>query len=160
MRKAQENVNRGSLKREKKNKKQRVNKETLWLNKMDEVLNQVLETANLTIRKINENSQEVITNRNENQCTINDQSKLNSNTNDQNDQSVSNFSNEIESHHIFSDNEQQDLENDNEIYDFLSELPKIFEEEEKFGEETNENIAKMVQSIVKKNLMLCVLLKS
>lgn len=56
---------------------------------MDEVLNQVLETANLAIRKINENSQEVITNRNENQCTINDQSKLNSNTNDQNDQSVS-----------------------------------------------------------------------
>lgn len=83
----------------------------------------------------------------------------------QNDQSVSNFSNdqsisnEIESHHIFSDNEQQDLVNDDEIDDFLSELPKIFEEE-KFGEETNENIAKMVQSIVKKNLMLCVLLKS
>lgn len=73
----------------KKPKKQRVNKETLWLNKMDKVLNQVLETANLAIRKINENSQEVITNRNENQCTINDQSKLNSNTNDQNDQSVS-----------------------------------------------------------------------
>lgn len=91
MRKAQENVNRGSLKREKKPKKQRVNKETLWLNKMDEVLNQVLETANLAIRKINENSQEVITNRNENQCTINDQSKLNSNTNDQNDQSVKFF---------------------------------------------------------------------
>lgn len=84
---------------------------------MDEVLNQVLETANLAIRKINENSQEVITNRNENQCTINDQSKLNSNTNDQNDQCISN---EIESHHIFSDNEQQELENDDEIDDFLS----------------------------------------
>lgn len=124
---------------------------------MDKVLNQVLETANLAIRKINESSQEVITNRNETQCTINDRSKSNSNTNDQNDQCISN---EIESHHIFSDNEQQDLENDDEIYDFLSELPKIFEEEEKFGEEINENIAKMVQSIVKKNLMLCVLLKS
>lgn len=40
-----------------------------------------------------------------------------------NDQSISN---KIESHHIFSDNEQQDLENDDEIYDFLSELPKNF----------------------------------
>lgn len=36
----------------KKPEKQRVNKETLWLNKMDKVLNQVLETANLAIRKI------------------------------------------------------------------------------------------------------------
>lgn len=66
-----------------------------------------------------------------------------------NDQSISN---EIESHHIFSDNEQQDLVNDDEIDDFLSELPKIFEEDEKLGEETNENIAKMVQSIVKKKI--------
>lgn len=47
----------------------------------------------------------------------------NSNTNDQNDQSVTN---EIESHHIFFDNEQQDLESDNEIDNFLSELPNIF----------------------------------
>lgn len=146
----------GQSKTGKNPKKQRVNKETIWQNKMDEVLNQVLETANLAIRKINESSQEVVTKRNENQCTINDQSMSNSNTNDQNDQSVSNFlddqsiSNEIESHHIFSDNEQQDLENDNEIDDFLSELPKIFEDDEKFGDDTNENIAKMVQSIVKK----------
>lgn len=107
----------GQSKTGKKTKKQRVNKETLWLNKMDKVLNQVLETANFTIRKINESSQEVITNRNETQCTINDQSKSNSNTNDQNDQCISN---EIESHHIFSDNEQQELENDDEIGDFLS----------------------------------------
>lgn len=86
----------GQSKTGKKKQKQRVNKETQ--NRMDEVLNQVLETANLAIRKINESSQEVVTNRDENQCTINDQSMSNSNTNDQNDQSVTN---EIESHHIF-----------------------------------------------------------
>lgn len=99
-------------------------------------MNQVIETANLAIRKINESSQEVVTNRNENQCTINDQSMSNSNTIDQNDQSVTN---EIESHHIFLYNEQQDSEGYNEIDDFLSELPKIFEEDEKFGDDTNEN---------------------
>lgn len=60
----------------------------------------------------------------------------NSNTNDQNDQSVTN---EIESHHIFLYNEQQDSEGYNEIDDFLSELPKRFEEDEKFGDDTNEN---------------------
>lgn len=47
----------------------------------------------------------------------------NSITIDQNDQSVTN---EIEFHHIFFDNEQQDLESDNDIDDFLSELPKNF----------------------------------
>lgn len=85
----------------------------------------------MAIRKINESSQEVVTSRNENKCTIYDHSMSNLNTNDQNDQSVTN---EIESHHIFFYNEQQDLESDNEINEinFLSELPKIFEEDEKF----------------------------
>lgn len=40
---------------------------------------------------------------------------------------------------FFFDNEQQDLESDNEIDNFSSELPKIFEEDEKFGDDTNEN---------------------
>lgn len=39
---------------------------------------------------------------------------------------------------FFFDNEQ-DLESDNEIDNFSSELPKIFEEDEKFGDDTNEN---------------------
>ena len=34
--------------------------------------------------------------------------------------------------------------------DFLSELPKIFEEDEKFGKDTTESISKMVQTIVRK----------
>ncbi|XP_062619526.1 uncharacterized protein LOC134281079 [Saccostrea cucullata] len=143
----------GQSKTGKNPKKQKVNKETIWQNKMDEVLNQVLETANFAIRKINESSQEAITNRSVNPPvnTCNDQSKSSTTCTNQNDQNDQSMSNEIESHHdIFSDNEQQDLENDNEIDDFLSEMPKIFEDDEKFGEETNENISKMVQSIVKK----------
>ena len=34
--------------------------------------------------------------------------------------------------------------------DFLRELPKIFEEDEKFGKDTTESISKMVQTIVRK----------
>lgn len=137
MLKAQENESRDSLKPEKNPQKQKINKETMLQNKMDEMLNKVVETGNIAIRKINESSQGVLMNRND---SSNDQSMSNAN-----DQSMSNsndqdMSNEIENI-IFSDSEQDlELNNDDDDDDFLKELPKIFEDDEKFGDETTENI--------------------
>ena len=56
--------------------------------------------------------------------------------------------NEQEIHIIFSDHDKQDLDNEQMI--FWVNCQNIFEDDEKFGDETNENIAQMVQSIVKK----------
>lgn len=60
------------------------------------------------------------------------------------------MSNEVENN-IFSEPEQDlELNNDDDDDDFLKELPKIFEDDEKIGDETTENISKMVKSITKK----------